>query len=351
MSFGVGGGAANDNYRNDIKPNQSVTPFNDSISHISWSANGPYFATASWDSEIRLMEVQAGYQSSINQKAVYKFPMPALKCAWNDNANQLYVGLMDGTIKAYDMNTGQVGDIGRHNAAISSLHYIPGQNVIVSTGYENTVQFWQPGNQNPVLSINADQKIFTTDFQFPMLVAGMAGEKMMFVDINNSNNKSIVDSNDLGKNSQIQSIAINNKTTVFGVASFDGRANLSNITKNVNGLYAPKSIITFKSNKQEEGGSTILYPINSVGFNPVNDKWFMTAGSDGGMHFWDYEAKNKIKTLNYGMPICCAKVSPKGEMIAIALGNDWHVGAEGASKWQTKLGVHAITDNETKFNK
>ena len=51
------------------------------------------------------------------------------------------------------------------------------------------------------------------------------------------------------------------------------------------------------------------------------------------------------------MPICCAKVSPKGDMIAIALGNDWHVGAEGANKWQTKLGVHAITDNETKFHK
>ena len=90
------------------------------------------------------MEVQTGYQSSINQKVAYKFNMPALKCAWNDNANQLYVGLMDGSIKAYDINTGQVGDIGKHNCATSSLHYIPGQNVIVSTGYENVVNF---GNQ------------------------------------------------------------------------------------------------------------------------------------------------------------------------------------------------------------
>ncbi len=69
----------------------------------------------------------------------------------------------------------------------------------------------------------------------------------------------------------------------------------------------------------------------------------MTAGSDGGMHFWDYEAKNKIKSLSYGgFPICTAKVSPKGDMVAYGLGNDWHLGAEGA-KWQTKLGVHIIT--------
>jgi hypothetical protein len=62
---------------------------------------------------------------------------------------------------------------------------------------------------------------------------------------------------DLGKFSQIQSIAINNKCTMFGIASFDGRANLSSINKNVNGMFAPvrnqltkKSVITFKSNKQ-----------------------------------------------------------------------------------------------------
>lgn len=53
----------------------------------------------------------------------------------------------------------------------------------------------------------------------------------------------------------------------------------------------------------------------------------MTAGADGGLHFWDYEAKNKIKTLNYGNnPICAAKVSPRGDMIAYGLGNDWHLG-------------------------
>ena len=53
----------------------------------------------------------------------------------------------------------------------------------------------------------------------------------------------------------------------------------------------------------------------------------MTAGSDGVIHFWDYEARNKIKTPNYGgVPVCTAKVSAKGDMIAYGLGNDWHMG-------------------------
>ncbi len=59
------------------------------------------------------------------------------------------------------------------------------------------------------------------------------------MDINNAGSKSIVDSVDLGKYSQIQSLLINQKGSMFGMASFDGRANLSTINKNVNGLLAP----------------------------------------------------------------------------------------------------------------
>ena len=83
-----------------------------------------------------------------------------------------------------------------------------------------------------------------------MLVVGTANERILLIDINNQNSKTIVDSLDLGKFSQIQSIVINSKGSTFGIASFDGRANLSSITKNVNGLYSSKSVITFKSNKQ-----------------------------------------------------------------------------------------------------
>jgi hypothetical protein len=78
-------------------------------------------------------------------------------------------------------------------------------------------------------------------------VAGTANEKIMLVDINNANSRSVVDSVDLGKFSQIQSVAINQKCTMFGIASFDGRANLSSINKNVNGMFAPVSSNLFRN--------------------------------------------------------------------------------------------------------
>lgn len=97
------------------------------------------------------------------------------------------------------------------------------------------------------MTINAENKVFASDFQFPTLVAGTANEKILMVDINNTNTRTLVDSVDLGKYSQIQSIAINQKCTTFGVASFDGRANLSSLVKNVNGLYGPVILFLFRN--------------------------------------------------------------------------------------------------------
>lgn len=144
---------------------------------------------------------------------------------------------MDGSIKVYDTGSGQVADIGRHNFAINSLQFAPAQNVLISTGYENTVNFWQPGNSSAVLSINTGNKVYASDCQFPILVAATAEEKIVIYDATNTNSKSIVDSSELGKNSQIESIALNYKGTTFGIGSFDGRANISTLYKNLNGLY------------------------------------------------------------------------------------------------------------------
>lgn len=110
------------------------------------------------------------------------------------------------------------------------------------------------------------------------------------------------------------------------MATVDGRANISNLSRGPQG-FKLNTIITFKANKQDDAGSVILYPVNSVDFNSAYDNWFLTAGSDGVVSFWDYKAKNKIKSFSYGFnPITCAAVSPNGRMVAYGNGNDWHIG-------------------------
>lgn len=52
------------------------------------------------------------------------------------------------------------------------------------------------------------------------------------------------------------------------MATVDGRANISTVTKNAQG-FKINPIITFKSSKIEEAGSVILFPVNSVDFNTL----------------------------------------------------------------------------------
>ena len=50
MAF-LGGNTSIDDYKNDIKPDQTMSNYNDSISSIAWANQQlpNYFATTSWD--------------------------------------------------------------------------------------------------------------------------------------------------------------------------------------------------------------------------------------------------------------------------------------------------------------
>lgn len=87
-----------------------------------------------------------------------------------------------------------------------------------------------------------------------------------------------------------------------------------------------------------------MFPTNTSSFNPFYDGWFLTGGGDGTITYWDYKARNKIKTFDFDNPVCHAEVSPKGDMVAYSLGNDWHLGEEGIGQWPNLLGVHLIDD-------
>jgi WD40 repeat protein len=127
-----------------------------------------------------------------------------MSCCWNSDCTALYVGCIDGTIKIIDVNTQNVNDIGKHTAAVSNLHYIPQQNALISTAYENNIHFWQ-GGPNPMLTVDVMNKVFVSDYKSGILAGGTANEKIFIIDMNtvSSGTKTIIDSVDLGKYSQI----------------------------------------------------------------------------------------------------------------------------------------------------
>lgn len=131
-----------DDYQKDIKLDQSVS-LGDSTSSISWMKATQYnnvptiFAATCWDKTVRIFEMtqnQAG--GAIMQRAITSLNSPAICCTWNSDNSSLYIGCADGLIKQLDINSMSFGnDIGKQNAGISSLHFVPQINCLVSTGY------------------------------------------------------------------------------------------------------------------------------------------------------------------------------------------------------------------------
>lgn len=246
-------GSFNDDSKNDIKPDQSVN-LTESISSLSWmnsTGNNSFFSSVGWDSNLRIYEInQAQYGSTITQKSITNVNVPILCSCWAPDNSKIFLGCIDGTVKAVDTSNMTATDIGKHNSGVSTLNFIPNQNAIISTSYENNIQFWQLGNPNPVYTLDAGNKVFAADYKNNLFVAGTANEKLLFFDVGNFGNKTVLDSADLGKFSQIQSVSLNRTGDILGVTSCDGRANITNINKQ-NNNYKLSSIITFKSNKQE----------------------------------------------------------------------------------------------------
>lgn len=98
---------------------------------------------------------------------------PPMCSCWNADSTALYVGCMDGTIKIVDINTMNVSEIGKHNASINSLHYVPQQNILISTAYENNICFWQ-GGPSPVLNVDVMNKVYVSDYKNGILAGGTA---------------------------------------------------------------------------------------------------------------------------------------------------------------------------------
>lgn len=148
----------------------------------------------------------------------------------------------------------------------------------------------------------------------------------------------------------------------YGFAAVDGRANLGKLNADNSKAtkFSMNSIMSFKCHKVEvkdpnnSGNATsALFSVNSIGFNKVHENFVFTAGSDGQMHYWDFQQKNKIKTFYYAnQPVTKAEMDDSGTLMAYALGYDWSQGINGLDRnIPNKLCVHAITPNELKYTK
>lgn len=86
-----------------------------------------------------------------------------------------------------------------------------------------------------------------------------------------------------------------------------------------------------------------------MSFHPIYGT-FCTAGSDGYIHFWDKDSRQRLESSScLGFPIPVTSFSRNGALFAYALSYDWSRGYEGYSQNdKNSVFVHITQDSEVK---
>ncbi|KAL9098805.1 MAG: hypothetical protein Q9187_009596, partial [Circinaria calcarea] len=92
-----------------------------------------------------------------------------------------------------------------------------------------------------------------------------------------------------------------------------------------------------------------VYAVNAINFHPVHGT-FSTAGSDGTFHFWDKDAKHRLKGYpEVGGPISATAFNRAGGIFAYAVSYDWSKGyAVNTPQTINKVMLHPVGPDECK---
>lgn len=100
---------------------------------------------------------------------------PLTFCHWGSQNNAIFLGTSKGEIKAFDPNSGQVIDIGVHQAPINYMKSIPEfGNTLLTSAYDSKVLFWNLNSKNPVQTIGFSKKIFRASLGGNILATALA---------------------------------------------------------------------------------------------------------------------------------------------------------------------------------
>ena len=121
------------------------------------------------------------------------------------------------------------------------------------------------------------------------------------------------------------------------------------IPSNLTPLSSNFSFKCHRQNPQNTRDQTNVYSVNAISFHPEHGT-FSTAGSDGTFHFWDKDAKHRLKGYpEVGGPIVATAFSRTGGIFAYAISYDWSKGYQANTPTQqTKVMLHAVAGDEAK---
>ncbi|KAK4453812.1 WD40-repeat-containing domain protein [Podospora aff. communis PSN243] len=330
--------------KNDV---ELGSPPEDTISDLAFNPNPTdpkdFLAVASWDKKVRVYEILSNGQGQ--GKVAIDHDGPVFSVDFFKDGTKVLSAGADKQAKALDLNTGQPVQIAQHDAPIRCVRYFEanGTPMAVTGSWDKTVKYWDFRSAQPVGSLQCQERVYTMDVRDNLLVIGTADRYINVVNLKDPGKFYKTLQSPLKWQTRVVSCFTDSQG--FAIGSIEGRCAIQYVEDKDSNLN-----FSFKCHRDPPQGSvTNVYAVNDISFHPIHGT-FSTAGSDGTFHFWDKDAKHRLKGYpNVGGSITATTFNKTGSIFAYAIGYDWSKGYQGnTANYPTKVMLHPVQADECK---
>ncbi|KAJ4909667.1 Mitotic checkpoint protein BUB3.3 [Raphanus sativus] len=283
----------------------------DAISKIKFSPESNNLLIASWDSYLRLYNVET---SSLILKLYSRAPL--LDCCF-ENESTSYTSDSNGFIQRCDLNAGTVDTIGRHDDIATSVLFSFDKGEVISTGLDEKIRFWDTRRQR------GQSRVLSTD-------AAAAAVRCITVNGNNlvvcvdDASMHLYDLRSLDRpfqscESQVE-VPIRCVTSVpfstgYAVGSVDGQVAL----EFPNTACSSEMKYTFRCHPKSMKGRLDGACINAIEFTPGGSGTFVTGDNEGYVISWNAKSRRRLFELpRYSNSVASLAFNHTGELLAVA---------------------------------
>ena len=239
--------------------------------------------------------------------------------------------------------------VAAHDAPIRVVRFIeaPGssQPMLVTGSWDKTVKYWDLRQSTAVATINCQERVYTLDVRDKLMVIGTADRYVNIVNLNDPTKLYKTLQSPLKWQTRV--VSCFSDSSGYAVGSIEGRCAIQYVEEKDHA-----SNFSFKCHRETPTGQSNVsnvYSVNAISFHPVHGT-FSTAGSDGTFHYWDKDAKHRLKGYpQVGGTISATNFNRDGTIFAYAISYDWSKGyATNTPQYPCKVMLHGVSPDEAK---